>query len=78
LEDTSTTTRENLRNCDQLYHLADQQVGILSNNFHIYRAVKQAGESGYQHVYGIPATSDLYMQLHNTLREILALFKPGS
>jgi uncharacterized SAM-binding protein YcdF (DUF218 family) len=78
LEDQSTTTRENLQNSDRLYHLADHQVGILSNNFHIYRALKQARESGYQFVSGIPATADLYMQPHNILREILALFKPGN
>ena len=50
-------------------------MGILSNNFHIYRAVALAKACGYQQVYGMPAPSDPFMQLHYIVREAFALVK---
>ena len=73
LEDQSTSTEENLRFSDEKYHLKDKKVGVISNNFHIYRAVKFARAAGYESVSGIPASADLGMQPHNILREICAL-----
>ncbi|MCD7717620.1 MAG: YdcF family protein [Lachnospiraceae bacterium] len=48
-------------------------VGILSNNFHIYRALLLARQIGYTNVSGIPADSVLVMQPHNILRETCAV-----
>ncbi|MCD8104740.1 MAG: YdcF family protein [Lachnospiraceae bacterium] len=48
-------------------------VGVLSNDFHIYRALLLAGQLGYTDVSGIPASSDAGMQPHNILREICAV-----
>lgn len=73
LEDRSTSTRENLRYSDQVYSLKDQKVGILSNNFHIYRALLLAQKEGYRQAQGIPAPADPGMQPHNVLREICAV-----
>lgn len=73
LEDQSTSTEENLRFSDEKYELKNKKVGVVSNNFHIYRAVKFARAAGYQSVSGIPASADLGMQPHNILREICAL-----
>lgn len=72
-EDRSTSTRENLRFSDEQYALAGKKVGILSNNFHLYRALKLAGEEGYTDVFGIAAPSDPILQVHYVLREICAL-----
>lgn len=73
LENRSTSTRENLRFSDELYDLKDRRVGILSNSFHVYRAMLLAGQEGYQDACAIPASSDLWMQPHNILREICAI-----
>lgn len=73
LEDRSTSTLENLRFSDELYRLKEKSVGILSNNFHIYRAMALATRLGYTDISGIPAPSDIGMQPHNILREICSL-----
>lgn len=74
MEEKSTTTRENLKFCLSMTNREDR-VGILSNNFHIYRAVALAKACGYQQVYGMPAPSDPFMQLHYIVREAFALVK---
>lgn len=75
LEETSTDTRENLLFSDNLTSCADKSTGILSNNFHVYRAVKLAEKLGYTHAEGIAAPSDPIMQVHYVVREVFALVK---
>lgn len=70
MEDQSTSTQENLVFSDRLYDLKEHSVGILSNNFHVYRAMELAKHQGYTDVTGIPAPSDAGMQPHNIMREI--------
>ncbi|MCC8137912.1 MAG: YdcF family protein [Clostridiales bacterium] len=48
-------------------------VGVLSSDFHIYRALLLARQTGYTNVSGIPAESVPVMQPHNILREICAV-----
>ncbi|MCD8015095.1 MAG: YdcF family protein [Lachnospiraceae bacterium] len=50
-----------------------EPVAILSNNFHIYRALLLARKAGYQNAFGVPASSDAGMLPHNIIREICAL-----
>ena len=73
MEERSTSTKENLRFSAKLLDKEKNQIGVLSNNFHIHRALLLAAEEGYRQVYGIPALSDPVMQLHYLLREICAL-----
>ena len=73
MEDRSTTTRENLKFCNELQSLHTERVGILSNDFHIYRAVQMARRQGYEDVCGIPSASDALMQPHYVLREVFAV-----
>lgn len=73
LEDKSTSTKENLQFSDEMYGLKEKSVGVLSNDFHIYRAVQFAKNQGYRDVFGIPASADPVMQPHNILREICCL-----
>ncbi len=54
---------------------SQKNTGILSNNFHVYRAVKIAEKAGYEHPYGIAAPSDPIMQVHYVVREAAALIK---
>ena len=73
MEDRSTTTRENLIFSDELTGCAQEPCGILSNTFHVFRAVTLAKELGYRSPAGIPARSDPVMQLHYVVRETVAL-----
>ena len=73
LEDTSTTTLENLKNSDRLYQLKDKNVVLVSNNFHIARALLLADKAGYTHVSGLPAPIELVMLPHYFVRETIAL-----
>ncbi len=75
LEEKSTNTKENLKFSDELTGCSKKNTGILSNNFHVYRAVKIAEKAGYEHPYGIAAPSDPIMQVHYVVREAAALIK---
>ena len=72
-EDRSTTTWENLKFSNELLPLHTEPVGIISNDFHIYRAVQMARRQGYEDVCGIPSPSDAVMQPHYVLREAFAV-----
>lgn len=87
-EDASTSTRENLTfSAEIIRGLAKDEeqsvpdtdadagisVAILSNNFHIYRALLLAEQIGFTNASGIPADSVWFMQPHNILREICAV-----
>lgn len=73
-EDQSTNTRENLIFSKELIP-ENASVGIISNGFHICRALHLAETLGYRNVSGIPAKSDLLTQPTNLLREFFAVVK---
>lgn len=75
LEENSTSTMENLKFSDELTECSGTRTGILSNNFHVYRAVRLAEKLGYEHAEGIAAESDAIMQVHYVVREVFALVK---
>lgn len=75
LEEKSVNTKENLLFSHKISGCAEKKTGILSNNFHIYRAVALAKKQGYQKAYGLPAASDPIMQTHYVIREVFALVK---
>lgn len=52
-----------------------QRTGILSNNFHVYRASLLAKKMGYEHISTIAAPSDWRLQAHYLVREFFALIK---
>ena len=73
MEDRSSTTRENLLFSDELTGCADKRCGIISNSFHICRALLYAKKAGYKDPAGIPAHSDPILQVHLVMREAVAL-----
>lgn len=75
LEEASTDTRENLVFSDELSGCSHARTGILSNNFHVYRAAALAERLGYKNAVGIAAPSDPLMQVHYVVREVFALVK---
>ena len=51
------------------------QIGVLTSNFHIYRAKRIAQKWGIKDIHGIPAKSDPVLFLHLCVRECAAILK---
>lgn len=88
MEDKSTNTVENLtfsrevigqyrkeNGAKQPDSISEVSVGVISNNFHIFRSVGIAKKLGYTDVCGIAASSYLPMQPNNMLREFFGVMK---
>jgi uncharacterized SAM-binding protein YcdF (DUF218 family) len=73
MEDQSTSTLENLQFSDRLYGCAGEPCAVITNDFHLYRALRIARNAGYQEVYGIAAQGDALMEVHYVIREAVAL-----
>ena len=67
-------TSENLDYTGKLID-REKKVGLVTNNFHIYRALKMAKKQGYTNVSGLAAPSDPLYQIHYLVREFFAMIK---
>lgn len=74
-EGTSRSTVQNIRNSMELAPLKDARVGIVTNNFHLNRAVAIAKKQGLENVCGISAKSTNLFLPNNLLREFLGTIK---
>ncbi|MDE6387981.1 MAG: YdcF family protein [Lachnospiraceae bacterium] len=75
MEDKSTDTSENIAYSMALIGRKDVSVGIVTNNFHVFRGVHLAKAAGFQDVSGISARSNVYFQLNNMVREFFGIMK---
>jgi len=74
LETESETTKQNIANSMEFIP-EDASVGIVTNNFHVFRAVQTAKSVGLEDVCGIAAgTTTLYLP-NNMLREFFGEIK---
>lgn len=74
IEDKSTSTKENIIYSSKFINDGDS-VGIVTNNFHVYRAVKVARKQGLNNVCGISANSVWTFIPNNVLREVFGVIK---
>lgn len=74
-EDASRNTAQNIEFSSRLLDKTTHKVGIVSNNFHIFRAVALARHAGYVHVSGIAAPSEIVHLPNNMLREFFGVLK---
>ncbi len=74
-EAASTSTWENLENSRKLLPDPSREVGIVTNNFHVYRAVLTAKEAGYEKPKGLSADSAKILLPNYLTREFFACFK---
>ena len=74
-EDKSTNTKENFDFLMKLVDLKDKKVGIVTNNFHAFRAGKIAKKSGLKNISTIAAGSVKTYLPNNMFREVLAVIK---
>lgn len=73
-EDEATSTVENLRLSRALVP-EGASVGIVTSDFHLFRALSVARRQGFAGAVGIPARVNPLYEPHNVLRECLALAK---
>ena len=74
VEDKSTNTVENLTFSGGLLDKENSRVVIVTNNFHVFRALKIAEKQGY-HAEGLAASSVTWMVPNNMLREFFGVLK---
>ncbi|NMM94467.1 YdcF family protein [Bifidobacterium oedipodis] len=83
-ESKSTTTEENIRyslklldkaSADGGQSTADASVGLVTNNFHMFRALQIAHVQGLPQAQGLPAGSPPDMLVNNMVREFFAEIK---
>lgn len=73
LEEEASTTYENFLYSSKYMDIENDNIGIVTNNFHIYRSMQIAKKQGYKKIYGMPAYSLPINLLSNCLRESFAL-----
>ena len=74
-EALSLDTAENIENSSRYITKKGAGVGIVTNNYHVYRACRTAEALGMEKVYGIPARSPFWFIPHNMMKEFLSLLK---
>lgn len=74
-EAASGNTYENLRFSGQLMDIGTSRVVIVTNNFHVFRAVKIAEKQGYRNVDGLAASAVTGLLPNNLLREFFGVVK---
>lgn len=75
IEDKSTNTVENIQNSMAFIDHDTDQIGIVTNNFHVFRGTAIARKQGIAHAFGIAAPSHLGYLPNNLLRETFGITK---
>lgn len=75
MEDKSTDTSENIAYSIALMEKKDASVGIVTNDFHVFRGVHLAKGAGLKDVCGIAADSNIFFRLNNMVREFFGIMK---
>ena len=73
MEDKSTDTRENMIYSKALMDRPDAAVGIVTNNFHIWRSLRMARQASLTNVHGIAAEYTGPTLLHFMVRETISI-----
>ena len=73
-EDQSKTTEQNI-SYSMKYIEKGASIGLVTNNFHVYRALQIAEHQNVENIYGIAADSSAFYMPNNMFREYLAEMK---
>ena len=74
-EEQSTNTAENIQYSKKWVENPKDTVVVVTNGFHIYRALAISRKQGLENSYGLAAPTDKIMFIHYYLREALAVLK---
>lgn len=75
MEDKSTDTSENIAFSAEVIGGTDKDIGIVTNNFHVFRGMMLARHTGFENACGISARSNIYFQPNNLVREFFGIMK---
>jgi len=75
LETLSQNTHQNLINSSACFDKDRDSVGIVTNDFHMFRSIHLAKRLGIRHVYGVASPSNPVFLPNNLLREFFAVCK---
>ena len=73
LEENSTSTFENIKYSLEFIEGEQSSIGLVTNNFHLYRALRTAREQSANPYYGINVPTSLISFPHYMLREYFAV-----
>lgn len=73
MEDKSTATIENIQNAMALMDDPAAQTGIITNNYHVYRATRIARKAGLTNAHGIAAMYTGHTKFHYMIREAICI-----
>ena len=74
-EEHAVNTEENIRFSMEQMEGENPSVGIVTNNFHVFRSVQIGKKLGLVHVEGIAAPSEGFLQVNYLVREFFAVIK---
>lgn len=74
-ETESFNTKQNLEYSSRFLNPKEDRVVLVTNNFHMFRALRIARKQGYQRAEGLAASSVYGFLPNNMLREFLSLVK---
>lgn len=77
IEDRSTDTQQNMIFSRELIGDENARVGIVTNDFHMFRALRLARGAGLEHVYGIPVVTSKLSWPHYMMREFCGVMYDG-
>ena len=75
LEQRSTTTRQNLRYSRRYMDYRHDEIGIITNNFHVYRGCRYAKYAGFKNPFPIAASCHPLLFPNYFVRECFAVWK---
>lgn len=75
LEDKSTNTHQNLVYSKKLLPEGTNKVGVVTNNFHVFRGVKIAKRAGFEEAQGLAAKTYLPLLASDMMREFFGVIK---
>ena len=73
MEYRSTDTSENMRFSRELIPENTESIGIVTNNFHMFRSLAIARKEGLENVSGIPVATSLLSYPHYMMREFIGM-----
>lgn len=75
-EDKSTSTKENIKFSKEKMTIDNPHIAVVTNNFHVYRAMKIANKAGgFESVQGLAGKSDNHLIINYMVREAFAIVK---
>lgn len=75
MEAQSYDTEQNMRYSVRFIEDKSAKVGIVTSNFHVFRAKRLAAAKGLKNIYGIAAASDPVLTVNYMVREAIGIVK---